>query len=108
LPLQDEGKRRAAQEKKVQAAAEKEKVAWRQEMANVAKYVEEYEVALKKQALWEEKKRKAAKAKAAKMAKTKVAKGKDRCIEPISEDSGESDGDDTARGEESGVEITGK
>jgi len=82
----DEEKRWAAQEKKAQAAAEKEEAVWRREMANVAKYVEDYEVALKKQALREEKKRKAA--------KMKAAKGKGRRIEPSSEESGEFKDDD--------------
>lgn len=47
-------------------------------MVNVAKYVEDYEVALKKQALWQEKKKKAEKAKAS---KKKGVKGKGRHIE---------------------------
>jgi len=101
----DEEKRWAAQEKKAQAAAEKEVVAWRQEMANVAKYVEDYEVALKKQALQEEKKKKVAKAKAAKM---KPAKGKGRRIEPSFEESGEFEDNNATGEEESGAETTGK
>ena len=73
-------------------------------MANMAKYIEDYEVALKKQALRE--KKKAAKAK---VAKTKAAtqKGKGRCIEPSSEESGEFE-DDNATIEESAAETTGK
>jgi Asp-tRNA(Asn)/Glu-tRNA(Gln) amidotransferase C subunit len=82
----DEEKRREAQEKKAQAAAEKEEAAWRREMANVAKYAEDYEAALKKQALREEKKKKAAKDK---VAKKRAAKGKGRHIEPSSEESDE-------------------
>ncbi|KIJ99687.1 hypothetical protein K443DRAFT_8249 [Laccaria amethystina LaAM-08-1] len=65
-------------------------------MANVAKYVEDYEAALKKQALWEEKKKKAAKAKAA---KKKGVKGKGRHIESSSEESGEFKDDDDTTGE---------
>jgi Asp-tRNA(Asn)/Glu-tRNA(Gln) amidotransferase C subunit len=93
----DEEKRKAAQEKKAQAAAEKEEAAWRREMANVAKYAEDYEVALQKQALWEEKKRKAANAKAA---KTKATKGKGRHIETSSEESDEFDKDNATETEE--------
>ena len=100
----DEEKRWAAQEKKAQAAAEKEEAVWRREMANVAKYVEDYEVALKKQALWE--KKKVAKAKVAKK-KAASRKGKGRRIEPSSEESGEFE-DDNATGEESAAEMIGK
>ena len=74
-------------------------------MANVAKYVEDYEVALKKQALQEEKKKKVAKAKAAKM---KPAKGKGRRIEPSFEESGEFEDNNATGEEESGAEMTGK
>ena len=73
-------------------------------MANMAKYVEDYEVALKKQVLWE--KKKMAKAKVAKM-KAASQKGKGRRIEPSSKESGEFK-DNNATGEESAAETTGK
>lgn len=73
-------------------------------MANVAKYVEDYEVALKKQALRE--KKKAAKAKVAKK-KAATQKGKNRRIEPSSKELGEFK-DNNATGEESAAEMIGK
>ena len=58
--------------------------------------------------LQEEKKNKTAKAKAAKAAKMKAVKGKGRCIESSSKDSGGFK-DDNATGEAgSGVETTSK
>ena len=70
-------------------------------MANVAKYVEDYEVALKKQALREKKKAAKKKAKA-------TRKGKGRRTEPSSEESGEFEDDNATGEEESGAETTGK